>query len=94
MYWAGSTTPRKVSQAAQAALFLRIPVVHLFGGDLTEGAFDESIRHAITKLAHIHLVSNDAAGRRVRQLGEDPDHVHVVGSPAIDELVADGVVTD
>ena len=74
--------------AAQAALFLRIPVVHLYGGDLTEGAFDESMRHAITKLAHIHLVSNEASGRRVRQLGEDPANVHVVGSPAIDELLA------
>lgn len=72
--------------AAQAALFLRLPVAHLFGGDRTEGAFDESIRHAITKLAHLHLVSTEAAARVVRQLGEDPAHVHVVGSPAIDEL--------
>jgi UDP-hydrolysing UDP-N-acetyl-D-glucosamine 2-epimerase len=74
--------------AAQAALFLRIPVAHLYGGDLTVGAFDESIRHAITKLAHLHFVSNEASGRRVRQLGEDPANVHVVGSPALDELLA------
>jgi UDP-hydrolysing UDP-N-acetyl-D-glucosamine 2-epimerase len=73
--------------AAQAALFLRLPVAHLFGGDRTEGAFDESIRHAITKLAQVHLVSNEASARIVLQLGEDPAHVHVVGSPAIDELV-------
>lgn len=73
--------------AAQAALFLRLPVAHLFGGDRTEGAFDESIRHAITKLGHVHLVSNEGSARVVRQLGEDPAHVHVVGSPAIDELV-------
>ncbi len=73
--------------AAQAALFLRLPVVHLFGGDRTEGAFDESIRHAITKLAQVHLVSNEASAKVVRQLGEDPAQVHVVGSPAIDELV-------
>jgi GDP/UDP-N,N'-diacetylbacillosamine 2-epimerase (hydrolysing) len=73
--------------AAQAALFLRLPVVHLFGGDITEGAFDDSMRHAITKLAHVHLVSSEASGRIVRQLGEDPASVHVVGSPAIDELV-------
>lgn len=73
--------------AGQAALFLRMPVVHLFGGDRTEGAFDESIRHAITKLAHVHLVSNEASARVVRQLGEDPAHVHVVGSLAIDELL-------
>jgi len=73
--------------AAQAALFLRLPVIHLFGGDITEGAFDDSMRHAITKLAHVHLVSNEASARVVRQLGEEPAHVHVVGSPAIDELV-------
>ena len=73
--------------AAQAALFLRLPVVHLFGGDITEGAFDDSMRHAITKLAHVHLVSSEASARIVRQLGEDPARVHVVGSPAIDELV-------
>jgi UDP-N-acetylglucosamine 2-epimerase (non-hydrolysing)/GDP/UDP-N,N'-diacetylbacillosamine 2-epimerase (hydrolysing) len=73
--------------AAQAALFLRLPIVHLFGGDITEGAFDDSMRHAITKLAHVHLVSNEGSARVVRQLGEDPARVHVVGSPAIDELV-------
>jgi UDP-hydrolysing UDP-N-acetyl-D-glucosamine 2-epimerase len=73
--------------AAQAALFLRLPIAHLFGGDRTEGAFDESIRHAITKLAHVHLVSNEGSARVVRQLGEDPAHVHVVGTPAIDELL-------
>jgi UDP-N-acetylglucosamine 2-epimerase (non-hydrolysing)/GDP/UDP-N,N'-diacetylbacillosamine 2-epimerase (hydrolysing) len=73
--------------AAQAALFLRLPVVHLFGGDITEGAFDDSMRHAITKLAHVHLVSSEASARVVRQFGEDPTRVHVVGSPAIDELV-------
>jgi len=74
--------------AAQAALILRIPVAHLFGGDITEGAFDENIRHAITKMSHLHLVTHEAAAARVRQLGEDPDKVIVVGNPGIDALLA------
>jgi UDP-N-acetylglucosamine 2-epimerase (non-hydrolysing)/GDP/UDP-N,N'-diacetylbacillosamine 2-epimerase (hydrolysing) len=73
--------------AAEAALFLGLPIAHLFGGDITEGAFDESIRHAITKLANLHFVSTAGAARRVIQLGEDPARVHVVGSPAIDDLI-------
>jgi len=71
---------------AQAALVGRIPVAHLFGGDVTEGAFDESIRHAITKMAHVHFVTNEAARRRVCQLGEDPRRVHLVGSPGLDTI--------
>jgi UDP-N-acetylglucosamine 2-epimerase (non-hydrolysing)/GDP/UDP-N,N'-diacetylbacillosamine 2-epimerase (hydrolysing) len=74
--------------AAQAALFLGIPVAHLYGGDVTEGAFDDAIRHAITKLAHLHFVSNEAARRRVIQLGEAPERVHLVGSPALDEMLS------
>ncbi|MEO0618638.1 MAG: UDP-N-acetylglucosamine 2-epimerase [Pseudomonadota bacterium] len=71
----------------QAALLSRIPVAHLCGGDITEGAFDDAIRHAITKMAHVHLVTNADAARRVRQLGEDPAHIHNVGSPAIDAIL-------
>jgi UDP-hydrolysing UDP-N-acetyl-D-glucosamine 2-epimerase len=73
--------------AAQAALLIGLPIAHLFGGDLTEGAFDDAIRHAITKLAHLHFVSNSAAQQRVIQLGEQPDRVFLVGSPAIDEML-------
>jgi UDP-hydrolysing UDP-N-acetyl-D-glucosamine 2-epimerase len=73
--------------AAQAALLLGIPAAHLFGGDLTEGAFDDAIRHAITKLSHLHFVSNAEARDRVIQMGEQPTRVHLVGSPAIDEMV-------
>jgi UDP-hydrolysing UDP-N-acetyl-D-glucosamine 2-epimerase len=72
--------------AAQAALLARIPVAHIAGGDITEGAYDDSIRHAVTKLSHLHLVTNAESARRVRQLGEDPAHIHVVGSPALDHL--------
>ena len=72
--------------AAQAALVARIPVAHIAGGDTTEGAFDEAIRHSITKMSHCHFVTNEAALRRVRQLGEDPDAIHLVGSPGIDQI--------
>ncbi len=71
---------------AQACLVHAIPVAHIAGGDTTEGAFDESIRHAITKMAHVHMVTNELSAQRVRQLGEDPAHVHVVGSPGLDFL--------
>ncbi len=71
---------------ASAALLARIPVAHVAGGDITEGAIDDSIRHAITKLSHVHFVTNEEAGRRVRQLGEDPAQVHVVGSPSLDAI--------
>ena len=76
----------EILAVAQACLFHRIPLAHIAGGDVTEGAFDESIRHAITKMAHVHLVTNEEAARRVRQMGEDPTRVHVVGSPGLDHL--------
>ena len=76
----------EILAAAQAALVARIPVAHLAGGDTTEGAFDEAIRHSITKMSHLHFVTNEDAARRVRQLGENPDHVHTVGSPGIDQI--------
>jgi UDP-N-acetylglucosamine 2-epimerase (non-hydrolysing)/GDP/UDP-N,N'-diacetylbacillosamine 2-epimerase (hydrolysing) len=76
----------EILAAVQAALIARIPVAHISGGDVSEGALDESIRHAITKMAHIHFVTNADSARRVCQLGEDPLHVHVVGSPALDRL--------
>jgi len=72
--------------AAQAAMFMRLPMAHLFGGDVTEGAVDESIRHAITKMAHLHFATNEDSARRLRQLGEDPSRVFTVGSPGIDSI--------
>jgi len=71
---------------ALAAHVARIPVAHLCGGDVTEGAIDDAIRHSITKLSHIHFVTNEASGRRVRQLGEEPQRVHVVGETGIDNI--------
>ncbi len=76
----------EILAAAQAALVARIPIAHLFGGDTTEGAFDEAIRHSITKMAHLHFVSNSASAARVRQLGENPAHVYNVGSTGIDQI--------
>jgi len=74
--------------AAQAALIARIPVAHIAGGDLTEGAFDDAIRHAVTKLSHLHFVTSEQAARRVRQLGEADERVFVTGSPGIDQILA------
>lgn len=73
--------------AAQAALVATIPIAHIAGGDTTEGAFDEAIRHSITKMAQLHFVTNRDAHRRVLQLGENPAHVFAVGSPGIDTIL-------
>jgi UDP-hydrolysing UDP-N-acetyl-D-glucosamine 2-epimerase len=69
---------------ALAATLARIPIAHIAGGDVTEGSFDDALRHAITKMAHLHFVTNETAARRVRQLGEESTRIHVVGSPGLD----------
>ncbi len=76
----------EILAAAQAAMVARIPIAHIAGGDVTEGAFDEAIRHSITKMSHLHFVTNEAAARRVRQLGENPEHIFNVGSPGLDYI--------
>ncbi|MFY9493261.1 MAG: UDP-N-acetylglucosamine 2-epimerase [Minisyncoccia bacterium] len=70
---------------AIAASYLNVPIAHNEGGDVS-GTIDESIRHAITKLAHIHFTSTESSRRRVIQMGEDPGKVFAVGSPAIDAV--------
>lgn len=70
----------------QAAMLTRTPVAHIGGGDVTEGAIDEGIRHAITKLSHLHLVTHAEARHRVVRMGEAPDRVHLVGNPGLDRL--------
>jgi UDP-N-acetylglucosamine 2-epimerase (non-hydrolysing) len=72
--------------AALAATLAAVPVIHIGGGDETEGAFDNQLRHALSKLSHLHFVGNEGAGRRVRALGEDPGTIHVVGDPVLDNL--------
>jgi UDP-hydrolysing UDP-N-acetyl-D-glucosamine 2-epimerase len=74
----------ETAAAAIAATIERTPIVHLHGGEQTEGAFDDALRHAITKLSHLHLVSHAAHARRVMAIGEDPATVHVVGAPSLD----------
>lgn len=76
----------EILAAAEAALVHGVPLAHIAGGDVTEGAFDESIRHALTKMAHIHLTTHAQAAARVIRMGEDPARVHVVGSPGLDHL--------
>jgi UDP-hydrolysing UDP-N-acetyl-D-glucosamine 2-epimerase len=72
--------------AAQAAMFMRLPMAHLFGGDVTEGAVDESTRHSISKMSHLHFTSNRDSTRRLMQLGENPARIHTIGSPGIDAI--------
>ena len=67
-----------------SALELNIPIVHLFGGDVCQGGVDEPVRHAITKLANIHLTSNQESADRVLKMGEESWRVHNVGSPVLD----------
>ncbi len=69
-----------------AALNAKIPIAHLHGGELTEGAIDDSIRHAITKLSYLHFTSCEAYRRRVIQLGEQPNRVYNVGAIGIDNV--------
>lgn len=76
----------EIFAAAAAALVARIPVAHLHGGEKTEGAFDEALRHSITKMSHLHFVAAEEYRRRVIQLGEAPDRVHLVGGLGIDNI--------
>jgi UDP-N-acetylglucosamine 2-epimerase (non-hydrolysing) len=70
--------------AGMAATIERVSIVHLHGGEETEGAIDNAFRHALTKLSHLHLVSHEDHAKRVLQMGEDPAHVVVVGAPGLD----------
>jgi UDP-hydrolysing UDP-N-acetyl-D-glucosamine 2-epimerase len=77
----------ETAAAALAATLERVPIIHLHGGEQTLGAFDDALRHAITKLSHLHLVSHEEHARRVVAMGEDPASVHVVGAPGLDAAV-------
>jgi GDP/UDP-N,N'-diacetylbacillosamine 2-epimerase (hydrolysing) len=76
----------EIFSAVSAALVARIPVVHLHGGELTEGAFDEALRHSITKMSQLHCVATEEYWRRVIQLGEQPERVFLVGGLGIDNI--------
>ncbi len=72
--------------AAAAAAVGGVRVVHMHGGDRAEGIADEALRHAITRLAHLHLPATPCSARRIEAMGEDARRIHVVGSPALDDL--------
>jgi GDP/UDP-N,N'-diacetylbacillosamine 2-epimerase (hydrolysing) len=77
----------EILAVVSAAMVARIPVAHLHGGEATEGLIDESIRHAITKMAHLHFVAAEPYRKRVVQLGEAPDRVFLVGGLGVDNIV-------
>lgn len=74
----------EILAAVSAALFYKIPVAHLHGGEITEGAYDDCIRHAITKMSHLHFTSTEAYRQRVIQLGEQPERVFYVGAIGVE----------
>jgi UDP-N-acetylglucosamine 2-epimerase (non-hydrolysing)/GDP/UDP-N,N'-diacetylbacillosamine 2-epimerase (hydrolysing) len=71
---------------ASVALALRIPIAHIEGGEISQGAIDDQVRNAITKLAHIHFTSTPTARRRVIAMGEEPWRVHRAGAPSLDHM--------
>lgn len=76
----------EILAAVSAALFYKIPVAHLHGGEITEGAYDDCIRHAITKMSHLHFTSTETYRKRVIQLGEQPEHVFNVGAIGVENI--------
>jgi GDP/UDP-N,N'-diacetylbacillosamine 2-epimerase (hydrolysing) len=76
----------EILAASIAALYARIPIAHIHGGETTTGAFDESIRHSITKMAYWHFVAADEYKKRVVQLGENPERVFDVGGLGVDAI--------
>jgi UDP-N-acetylglucosamine 2-epimerase (non-hydrolysing) len=72
--------------AAQAAYLLGLPLAHIAGGDVTNGSLDDGMRHAISKLSHLHFPTNRQAAERLARMGEAPARIHPVGSPALDAI--------
>ena len=78
---------------ASTALIYKIPIAHLHGGEITEGAFDDAIRHAITKMSHLHFTSTEAYRKRVIQLGEQPERVFNVGALGVENVMKNDFVS-
>lgn len=76
----------EIFSAAISATLSKIPIAHIHGGEISEGAFDESFRHAITKMSHLHFASCSLHKKRIIQLGENPKNVFNVGAPGIERL--------
>ena len=69
-------------------MLMDVPLLHIHGGEVTEGAFDDAVRHSITKMANIHFPVSDEFALRIRQLGEDENSIFVIGSPGVDNIIA------
>lgn len=76
----------EILAAATAALIERIPIAHIHGGEITEGAYDDAIRHSITKMSHLHFASTQDYQRRIIQLGEQPETVWYVGAIGVENI--------
>jgi GDP/UDP-N,N'-diacetylbacillosamine 2-epimerase (hydrolysing) len=76
----------EILSAATAAMIARIPIAHIHGGEITEGAFDDAIRHSITKMSHLHFTATEEYRNRVVQLGENPDNIFNVGGMGIENI--------
>ncbi len=76
----------EIFSAASAAMIARIPIAHIHGGETTEGAFDEAIRHSITKMSHLHFAAAEVYRQRILQLGEDSARVFNFGAPGLDNI--------
>ncbi|WP_051275916.1 UDP-N-acetylglucosamine 2-epimerase [Desulfovirgula thermocuniculi] len=72
--------------AATVAIIARVPIAHIAGGESTEGAIDEQVRHALTKMSHLHFASTFEYARRIRLMGEEAWRIHVVGAPGVENI--------
>ncbi len=79
--------------AAEACMIYNLPIAHIGGGDVTEGAFDDSIRHSITKLSYLHFASTDVARQRIIQMGEDPNRVFNFGGLGNDNILNEPIMS-
>ena len=76
----------EIMSAVTAAIPFRIPIAHIHGGESTEGLIDEAIRHAITKMSHVHFATTHQYRKRIIQMGETPEHVFCFGAPGLDNI--------
>lgn len=83
----------EILAAAQAAMLARLPITHIHGGETTEGAIDEAIRHSLSKMSHLHFTSAEPHRRRVIQLGEQPERVFNVGALGLDNIIGQSLLT-
>lgn len=83
----------EIFSAVSSALIMKIPVAHIHGGELTEGAVDDAMRHSITKMSHLHFTATEKYRKRVIQLGEQPDRVFTVGTLGIDNIARTELLT-